>query len=158
MTYDADLDEPDDDDSVEEGDPTLQDLRKQLRQSRKENKGLQAQLSASSEATKKLAFIEAKLPDDPRVQYFLDHYEGDYTAEAIREQAAKFGFINVDQATDTEVAAVEAMMRANQGSSAIPAPGTDDAMNEEIMQVSGPNSSFKIKEIMQRYGRYQEDE
>jgi len=120
---------------------------------------MQADLEASSAATKKLAFIEAKLPDEPQVKFFLEHYNGDFTAEAIRQAAAENGFITVDNTTTNEVNEVEAMMQANRGGSPTASPGSDADLMERINAVQpGPNASKKIRDIMIAAGRYESDE
>lgn len=161
MPDDFNLDEFDDDEVDNEQDEAtlVRRLRGVIKDSKRQNKELQQQMEVSNAAVKKLAFIEAKLPDEPQVKFFLDHYEGEYTPEAIREAAATNGFIMVDNTTTEEVNAVQGMMDANRGSTSMAAPGTDRELTERINAVQpGPNASKQIRDIMIAAGRYETDE
>lgn len=152
------LDELDDDDNDTEV-STESRLRKAIKDAKKRERALQEQVEANSTAVKKLAFIEAKLPDEPQIKYFLDHYDGDFTAEAIRTAAAENGFLVLDQESQEEVGTVQQMMIANQGGTPTAAPGSDTALMERINAVKpGPNASKQIRDIMQAAGRYESDE
>jgi hypothetical protein len=175
MPNDFDLDDLDDDETdvnlseaqlikqaQETGDvtPLVKHLRGVIKESRRTNKTLQQQVQDGADARKKLAFIEAKLPDNPQVKFFLDHYEGDHTAEAIRQAATEFGFLErqTQEEADNQNA-VEQMMQANNGATQLAAPGTDSDLMERINAVKpGPNASKQIRDIMQSAGRYQSDE
>lgn len=160
MSDEFNLDEFDDEESDGQDEATLvRRLRGVIKDSKKQNKQLQDQLELSSTAVKKLAFIEAKLPDEPQVKFFLDHYEGEYTPEAIREAAAHNGFIMVDKETNDEVGAVEGMMDASRGSTSVAAPGSDRELNDRINAVKpGQNASRQIRDILAASGRYESDE
>lgn len=89
-----DTDETEDDE--DEGTGLVKDLRKQLRESNKAIKDLQAKAEANSGAAKRVAFIDANIPDNPQTRFFRENYGGELTAEAIRAQASEFGFIADD--------------------------------------------------------------
>lgn len=149
----------DDDDELGEGETTESRLRKTIKDAKKRERALQQQVEANSVAVKKLAFIEAKLPDEPQMKFFLDHYEGEYTGEAIRQAAAENGFLVLDQESQEEINSVEQMMNANTGSTPTAAPGSDAALMERINAVKpGPNASKQIRDIMASAGRYESDE
>jgi hypothetical protein len=150
---DLDLDDLDDNDQLDI-ESRLNNLHKQIRLEKKQNKDLKSQLADGESAKRKLALMDAKLPDTPQVRYFLDHYDGDFTPEEIRSKAAEFGFIEPDRQTQDEVNQVEAMMQASSGAT-FTAPGTDAAMMDEINAATG---SQQIAAIMRKYGKYQDDE
>lgn len=161
MTDDLNLDDIDLDEEPDNEDEAglVRRLRGVIKEQKKREKTLQQQVETNTEAMKKLAFIEAKLPDEPQVKFFLDHYEGDYTPEAIRMAAAENGFIVVDQETQEEVDVVSQMMEANSGSTKPAAPGSDKELADRINAVKpGPNASRQIRDIMAAAGRYQSDE
>lgn len=78
--------------SEQDGPPGLRDHAKRL----------EAQLKEANEriakAERELAF--AKVPGldltDPKVSYFTKGYEGEFTAEAIRQAAESAGFLNLE--------------------------------------------------------------
>lgn len=159
MTDDFNSDEFDDDDDGADEETTESRLRKTIKDAKRRERALMQQVEANSAATKKLAFIEAKLPDEPQMKFFLDHYDGEYTAEAIRTAAAENGFLVLDQESQDEVGAVQQMMNAANGSSPTAAPGSDAALMERINAVKpGPNASKQIRDIMAAAGRYESDE
>lgn len=149
-----------DDDDDEQDEATLvRRLRGVIKEQKKREKTLQQQAEANSAATKKLAFIEAKLPDEPQMKFFLDHYDGEYNAEAIRAAAAENGFLVLDQETQDEVGSVQQMMNANNGGTRTAAPGSDTELMERINAVKpGPNASKQIRDIMASAGRYESEE
>lgn len=159
MVDELNLDDLDEDDDQLDEAALVRKLRSVIKDQKKQNRTLQEQAEANSVATKKLAFIEAKLPDEPQMKFFLDHYDGEYSAEAIRQAAADNGFIVLNQETQEEVGSVEQMMNANNGSSPTAAPGSDAALMERINNVKpGPNASRQIRDIMAAAGRYETDE
>jgi hypothetical protein len=163
MTF-VDLDDDDDDQEDFQQGQSPEELIKALRQTAKnqskELKKLRDDAAKNSESTKKLAFIEAKLPESPQTKFFLDKYEGEYTAEAIRAAAAEYGFIPPDPTVDNEIGTVEAMMQASSGAGQIAAPGTDADLMSQINAVSatGPAGAAEIRQILERAGRWQSDE
>lgn len=159
MVDDNDLDDFEDDNDEQDEAALVRRLRGVIKEQKKRERTLVEQAEVNSAASKKLAFIEAKLPDEPQMKFFLDHYDGEYSAEAIRQAAADNGFIVLDQQTQDEVGAVQQMMNASNGSTATAAPGSDAALMDRINQVTpGPNASKQIRDIMASAGRYESDE
>lgn len=70
---------------------------------------------------RELAFAKAGLPmNDPRMNYFVKGYDGDMTAEAIREAALEAGFLAAqgqgeDPAISHAAAAQQRVMSASSG-------------------------------------------
>lgn len=159
MSDDFDLDDFDINDDEQDEATLVRKLRSVIKDQKKRERDLQQKVEASTESIRKLAFIEAKLPDEPQVKFFLEHYSGEYTPEAVREAAASHGFIHVDQETVQEVNEVQAMMNANSGSTKLAAPGSDRELIERVNAVPpGPNASRQIRDIMIAAGRYESEE
>ena len=65
-------------------------VRAQLRNLEAKNKELEAKLLQATEAQNKLAFVEAGVDlNAPISRYFIKGYDGEMTAEAIRQGGAK---------------------------------------------------------------------
>lgn len=68
---------------------------------RKDMKNLRAQAKKAGEAEKKVAVLEREMAfarakidlEDPKMNYFIKGYEGELTADAIRAEAEKAGFL-----------------------------------------------------------------
>jgi hypothetical protein len=73
-------------------------VRAQLRNLEAKNKELEAKLSAATEAQRKLAFVEAGVDiNAPSSRYFVKGYEGEMTADAIRQAAQEVNLIGATQ-------------------------------------------------------------
>lgn len=69
-------------------------VRAQLRNLEAKNKELEAKLLEATEAQKKLAFVEAGVDiNAPASRYFVKGYDGEMTAEAIRQAAQEVNLI-----------------------------------------------------------------
>ena len=91
---------------------------KSLRRAANGKKQLEKELA---DIKRELAFAKAGLPmNDPRMNYFVKGYDGDMTAEAIREAAMEAGFLAVqgqgeDPAISNAAAAQQRVMSASSG-------------------------------------------
>ena len=73
-------------------------VRAQLRNLEAKNKELEAKLLEATEAQRKLAFVEAGVDlNAPVSRYFVKAYDGEMTAEAIRQAAQEANLIGVTQ-------------------------------------------------------------
>lgn len=81
---------------------------KSLRRAATGKKKLEQELA---EARRQLAFARAGIdPDDPKMRYFVKGYDGELTAQAVREAAMEAGFLQQAPVADTsqrEVAAAQ---------------------------------------------------
>lgn len=69
-------------------------VRAQLRNLEAKNKELEAKLLEATEAQKKLAFVEAGVDiNAPASRYFVKGYDGEMTADAIRQAAQEVNLI-----------------------------------------------------------------
>jgi len=74
-----------DDDQPE---PRKDPVRTRLKQLEKQNAELLKQIEQANEAQKKLTFMEAGINvSDPKFKYFVKGYDGEYSADAIRQAA-----------------------------------------------------------------------
>jgi len=91
---------------------------KSLRRAANGKKQLEKELA---DLKRKLAFAKAGLPmNDPKMNYFVKGYEGDMTAEAIRQAALESGFLTSqgqedDSVIDNVAAAQQRVMSASSG-------------------------------------------
>lgn len=83
-------DDIDSDDTTEDVDATESSPRG-LRRAANKSKKLESDLQA---AKRELAFLKAGInPEDPKMKYFVKGYEGDLSAEAVRQAALEAGFL-----------------------------------------------------------------
>lgn len=148
--------DPTDDDLDEDADPTgtddLSNLRKQLRQSQRNNKALAGQLEEASSVRKENAFLKAGLPDSPSVKFFQDHYDGDPTPEAIKAAAAQYGFIpEVSQQMSDDIAALDKQSEAVTGATESLNPDSEEAMLKELDAVLRKGGNAEA--VLRKYGR-----
>lgn len=148
------------DDEIEDDDPSklVRDLRAQLKDATRKNRTLQEEADAGKAATRKVALLEAKLPDTPQVKFFLEKYDGDLTADAIRTAAAEHGFYTPDAESAADVAGHEAISQASQGAESTINPGTEDAMLAEMDEAARLGGSKAVEAVMRKHGRFIGDE
>lgn len=109
-----------DDDFSDDDVETAQDPGdiKSLRRAANSKKKLEQELLA---AKRELAFTRAGIdPDDPKMKYFVKGYEGDLSAEAVRQAAQEAGFLSPpsqapDPSQQAATAAQDRVMSAAAG-------------------------------------------
>jgi hypothetical protein len=145
-----------DDDDEDLNDPDLvSKLRTKIKNQGKELKTLKPLAETGAESTRRLALLDAKLPDNPQVKFFLEHYKGEMTAEAIRAEAAQFGFIGADEGAKEEVDAIGNVATASIGATNGPKPGSDQEVLDEINAVPpGPNAAERVQQVLIKHGRF----
>lgn len=121
MTEVYDDDFEDDYDEVDEK-PQRSDAEwAELRRAKKERDKLKAELAAVKADS---AFISAGLDlSNPAIMYFRKGYDGDLTAEAIRDEAVKAGFLQQQSEPEPDQSPVDAQSRIAQAAGS----GTDEA-------------------------------
>ena len=83
--------------------PRKDPVRARLKQLEKQNAELLKQIEQASEAQKKLTFMEAGInASDPKFKYFLKGYDGEFSAEAIRQAAEEAQLIAPQQTIPQE--------------------------------------------------------
>ena len=93
-------------------------VRAQLRNLEAKNKELEAKLSAATEAQRKLAFVEAGVDiTSPASRYFVKGYDGEMTADAIRQAAQETNLIGAMQTKPEVQAEQQAWNRVSKAKS-----------------------------------------
>ena len=143
-----------DDDILEQEEPQ-QDI-KSLRRAANQKKKLEAELESMR---RELAFARAGLPlDDPKMRYFVKGYDGEMTAESIREAALEAGFLASQQpqqsGPDPQMqAAAAAQQRVMQASAGATTPDSSEtsalAALEEAMREGGVEA---LLDVARQYG------
>ena len=141
-----DLDEPTDDRTV-----TL--TRQQIRSLERDAKQARKAAEEAAALKRENAFIKAGInPDsDPKLQYFVDGYKGDITAEAIRTAAEQAGFLNPPAAADTDAAASERIAQASAGATAQP-PNTTDSKVQELQEAARTGGKEAVLAKIREHG------
>lgn len=127
---------------------------KSLRRAASGKKKLEQELES---LRRELAFARAGLPlDDPKMRYFVKGYDGEMTAEAIREAAAEAGFLATqrEQGPDPQMqAAAAAQQRVMQASAGAGVSDSSESSAlshlESAMQEGGIEAML---EVARQYG------
>ena len=118
----------DDFDSDETDSQEVDEAPRGLRRAANKSKKLEQELA---NARRELAFTKAGInPDDPKMKYFVKGYDGDFTADAVRQAAVEAGFLasnEPNQQIQTNMASQERVMQASAGA-IIPDNGQDAAL------------------------------
>ena len=102
---------------------------KGLRKAANRAKQLERELN---ELRRKVAFAEAGIAtDDPKMSYFIKGYEGEMTAEAIRQAALEAGFLQTEQPQQTADPTMEADASAQQRVMSASAGAAYEGVTEE---------------------------
>ena len=126
---------------------------KSLRRAASGKKQLEQELEA---ARRELAFVKAGInPDDPKMRYFVKGYEGDLSAEAVRQAALEAGFLASQaqegkQELQQAAAAQQRVMNASAG--AMYEDASEEAALarlEEAMEEGGVDAML---EVARQYG------
>jgi ribosomal protein L12E/L44/L45/RPP1/RPP2 len=126
---------------------------KSLRRAASGKKQLEQELEA---ARRELAFVKAGInPDDPKMRYFVKGYEGDLSAEAVRQAALEAGFLasqpqGGNQELQQAAAAQQRVMNASAG--AMYEDASEEAALarlEEAMEEGGVDAML---EVARQYG------
>jgi hypothetical protein len=136
---DIDL-EPDE----QEREPLDPKIREELRQARADRKALN-EMKAENEAIKReSAGAKAGLPDTAGAKFFLKHYDGELSTDAIRSAAQEIGILNPPPAEDpAQEAELAALRRAQSGvrESGDPEP---EAEGEYFQRVAGAKNKGDV--------------
>ena len=122
---------PDEDDELnedlEDEEPSQQldpNIRKQLRQARKISKERDEMSVRATTAERQLALLKAGIPADGVGELFAKAYDGPLEADAIKEEARKYGLLKEDATDEPASAELAAQQRVAAASAGAPPPGS----------------------------------
>jgi hypothetical protein len=112
--YDEEIDETEQDDQEDQG---VRGVRKAQRAAEARAKAAEEQLAQASGAMRELGAMKAGLnPDDKAAKFFLAHYDGDLSPEAMKAAAIEAGVLpEVEAAAQASVAGQAQMSAAFSG-------------------------------------------
>lgn len=96
----------DDEEELGDGSSPNAALRKKLKAETRARKEAEARAEANASAARRVAFLDADIPDTPQARYFRETYNGSLDKDAIREAALTNGFLTEDD-TSAEIKAIE---------------------------------------------------
>lgn len=116
-----DIETDDLDESANDGSP------RGLRRAANKSKKLESELAA---ARRELAFTKAGInPDDPKMKYFVRGYDGEMTADAVKQAALEAGFL-ASQASEDKLVHQQAAASQNRVMSAAAGAIMEDSSEE----------------------------
>lgn len=123
-----------------------------LRRAANKSKKLEQELA---DARRELAFTKAGInPDDPKMRYFVKGYDGDMTAEAVRQAALEAGFIASQQGPDPQQQAIQAsqqrVMTAAAG--AVMEDSSEEAAYARLEQAMEEGGVEAMLDVARQYG------
>lgn len=123
-----------------------------LRRAANKSKKLEQELSSTR---RELAFIKAGInPDDPKMRYFVKGYEGELSADAVREAALEAGFLasqpQSDPTKDAAAAAQNRVMAASAGG--VYEDASEEAAYARLEQAMEEGGVEAMMEVARQYG------
>lgn len=123
-----------------------------LRRAANKSKKLESELQA---AKRELAFLKAGInPEDPKMRYFVKGYEGDLSAEAVREAALEAGFLASQQGPDPQQQAIASAEQRVVSASAGAAfeDASEEAAFARLEQAMEEGGIDAMLEVARQYG------
>jgi len=162
MTSDADMDYGENDDTEAEVSGNAA-LRKQIKDANRRAQEAEERAAANETAARRVAFMDAGIPDSPQTKFFMDKYDGPLDADTIRNTAQANGFLSAQEAnTAAEVDAISDMSVATQGGQDPEAAGSEEALDRELKETAerlysqgaDPDAvGDGLSEVLERYGK-----
>jgi hypothetical protein len=126
---------------------------KSLRRAATGKKKLEQELA---ETKRELAFAKAGLPmNDPKINYFVKGYDGEMSAEAIRQAALEAGFLASQQGVDDSAvtANAAAQQRVMSASSGVSYEGlTEDAALAQLEAAMEEGGMEAMLDVARQFG------
>lgn len=152
----TDPDYTDEDNGDDEGDGLVGDLRRQLRAAKKEAKDARGQAQANESAARRVAFLDAGIPDTGPNKFFRDKYDGELTPEAIKSAASEYGFL-ADEDHSDELGEVAQQSQAAQGAEGPTLLGSQEQYEADIdtavKNAPRGGESKAIADVVAKYNR-----
>ena len=120
-------------------------LRERMKQLEAENANLREQAQKASDAARKLAFVEAGVdPSLPVAKYFMKGYDGELSAEAIRQAAIEAQIIQ-----DTKAAQIASEAQAwNRTTQAAAGNTTGEAPVDFVTRLNQAKSQAEVEMLL----------
>lgn len=120
-------------------------LRERMKQLEAENATLREQNQKASDAARKLAFVEAGIdPSLPVAKYFMKGYDGELSAEAIRQAAIEAQIIQ-----DTKAAQIASEAQAwNRTTQAAAGNTTGEAPVDFVTRLNQAKSQAEVEMLL----------
>jgi len=158
MTSDADMDFDDDQTEADESGPPA--LRRQLKEANRRARDAEERANSNEAAARRVAFLDAGIPDSPQTRFFMEKYDGALNGEAIKTAAQAHGFMAAQEAeTQAEIDKIAEMSQASQGAESPEARGSEEAMEREMREAAetasrtGGDVGEAIAGVQRRYNR-----
>lgn len=155
--FDTDYDTNDSDvDLDDDGNGLVGNLRKQLKEANKAKKAAEERAAENSAAARRVAFLDAGIPDTPQTKFFREHYDGPFDPETIRSQAISNGFMEAEDHSG-EVADLDLQSQSVAGGEVPGRPGNLDefteALDEALRNAPRGTESKVTQEVYERFNR-----
>tara|TARA_A100001391_G_scaffold205353_1_gene205287 strand:+ start:4521 stop:4955 length:435 start_codon:yes stop_codon:yes gene_type:complete len=129
------------DSEEQEGRNPLRDRNKLLEA---ENAELRAQAEAASSAARELAFVKAGIdPDLPISKYFVKAYDGELTADAIREAGIEAGLLK-----DTEAESIKQEAGTWNRTNDIAAGSETEPQVDFVTRIAQARSQAEVEKLL----------
>jgi hypothetical protein len=152
----SDFDDEEVNEEVDDDENGPSGLRKRLRRAEREVKEANERASANEAAAKRVAFLDAEIPDTPQTKFFREKYDGELTAEAIRSSASTYGFVTDTDHTE-ELGEVASQSDASFGAEGPTVLGSQEEMMTEMDKAARDaprgQESRAIADVVARYTR-----
>lgn len=125
---------------------------KSLRRAANGKKQLEKELA---DLRRELAFTKAGInPDDPKMKYFVRGYDGDLTAEAVRQAALEAGFLASQNTPDPGLQAAAAAQQRVQAAAAgaIYEDTSEQAALARLEEAMNEGGVDAMMEVARQYG------
>jgi hypothetical protein len=120
-------------------------VRAQLRNLEAKNKELEGKLLEATEAQRKLAFVEAGVDiNAPASRYFVKGYDGEMTADAIRQAAQETNLIGATQQKPEVQAEQQAWNRVSKAKSLGDSSEPDVDWNTKIRNAKSQDEVMQL--------------
>lgn len=144
-----------DDTTDDDGSGLVGKLRRELKAANKRAKNAEDEAGQNKDAARRIAFLDAQIPDTPQTKFFREHYTGELSADAIRADATANGFLAAEDHT-AEVAELDGQSASMAGGTQPDAPGDMSQFETDVEEAvrSAPRGQ-EAKAVDEVYKRYQ---
>ena len=137
----------DEDDQIEDRTVTLK--RDQIRALEKQAKQATEAIARAEAAERKLGFAEAGISlTDPKMAYFVKGYDGDLSADAIKQAATDAGFLAASTSSDDQ----DALNRVNATEAGASTQHVSDQA-AYLAEMDSAKSVEQVTAVAAKYGR-----